>query len=66
LPVIVQSPECCWTNFCLSTNFFERRFEDRALMRAIDGSHTINAWSWWKSANRFFETTRKNARDMRA
>jgi hypothetical protein len=66
LPVIVQSPECCWTNFCLGTNFFRKRFEDHALMRAIDGSLTICAWPWQKNRRRLSETTRRNARDMRA
>jgi hypothetical protein len=46
--------------------FSKNRFEDRALMRATDGSHTIDAWSWSKSRNPLSKTTRKNARDMRA
>jgi hypothetical protein len=32
LPVIVQPPECCWTNFCLARIFSKNRFEGRALM----------------------------------
>jgi hypothetical protein len=37
LPVIVQSPECCWTNFRPGTIL------DYALMRAGKGSHPICA-----------------------
>jgi hypothetical protein len=66
LPVIVQSPECCWTNFCLGTDFFRKRFEDRTLMRAIDGSHTYAHDPGRRAEKSLFETTRKNARDVRA
>jgi hypothetical protein len=31
LPVIVQSPECCWTLFCLGMNCFRKPSEDHAL-----------------------------------
>jgi hypothetical protein len=67
LPVIVQSPECCWTLFCLGMNCF-RNLRRSCRVRAIDDSQTLYARPWPKNRNtRFFETTRKkNARDMRA
>src|SRR5579863_164384 len=40
LPVIVQSPECCWTNFCRGTRF-SKTLRRRALMRAIDDPHDM-------------------------
>jgi hypothetical protein len=47
--------------------FSKQRFEERALMRAIDDPHMIYAWFLAKSRKAAFcETTRKNARHKRA
>jgi hypothetical protein len=43
LPIIAQSPECCWTTVWLGMNADRKRFGHHALMRAKDGSHPVYA-----------------------
>src|SRR5690242_3728898 len=65
LPVIVQSPECCWTNVYLASTLPRKRFEVHAPKRALDGSHRC-ANGLPNTVDPFLEATRKNARRSRA
>jgi hypothetical protein len=64
LPVIAQSPECCWANVCLGTTCFRKRFEDRPLMRAVDGPHIRMALI--EKPKIAFRNHAENARNWRA
>ena len=69
LPAIAQSPECCWTIFCLVMIFSENRIPLFGIMHLVQANEMrlhLESHDLIGKPEPLFRTMRKNARDMRA